>query len=80
MIGATVTFMDGTTEEFDWAEGTHGSVPVCNGGALSMETWETASSTYLSGIVYAPGQWKSVKIRTGLRKVEILNPNGGQAH
>lgn len=74
MAGATLTFMDGTQEEFAWDEGKHGSIPVCHGGALSVETWETASSTYLSGIVYAPGVWKSIQVRTEMRKIELLNP------
>lgn len=80
IASATVTLPDGTKEEHAWPEGRNGNVPVCNGGALSVETWETASSSFLSSIIYAPGTWSRVAVTSELRKIEIANPQQGAAH
>lgn len=71
---AEVTLTDNTTQVFEWAEGRNGNCPVCNGGALSVETWETGGN-FLTSIVFAPGVWHHVKIDSELRKVEVPDPN-----
>lgn len=74
ITSAAVKMIDGSTREFSWPEGRNGNVPVCNGGALSVETWETASSSFLEAIIIAPGVWHSVSVKSELRKIEVLLP------
>lgn len=65
---------DDKIEETKWAPGCMGSVPVCHGGALSVETFDSATNVFTNSVIWAPGTWKRVNVWT--KETEVPEGTG----